>query len=253
MSNIMSKFLILAVVLSFGCANRIAFIDPTTGMEFVKVPGGCFQMGDTFGDDLDPAKAPAHEACVSDFNIGRYEVTQGQWRRVMGNNPSHFSSCGDDCPVETVSWKDVQAFIGKLNLQSGKNYRLPTEAEWEYSCRSGGKRERYCGGDNVDAIGWYAGNSGNKTHPVGTKQPNGLGIYDMTGNVWEWVQDWHYMYMGNSKQDPVGPQYGNERVIRGGNWDSSVWVARAALRFHNEPDRRYNIQGFRLASPEVRK
>ena len=229
-----------------------SFTDPTTGVEFVPVLGGCFQMGDTFGDISDRDKSPVHEACVSDFNIGKHEVTQGQWRRVMGSNPSHFSGCGDDCPVEQVSWNEVQGFIRILNLRSGKNYRLPTEAEWEYACRSGGKKEKYCGGDNVDALGWYEGNSGSKTHRVGTKQPNGLGIYDMTGNVWEWVQDWYRPYQSSSQQDPVGPSSGDNRVLRGGSWDNSDWIVRAALRFNYNPDRRFSNSGFRLASPSGR-
>jgi len=233
-----------------GTTSR-GFTDPTAGVEFVPVPGGCFQMGDTFGDGSDRDKSTVHEACVSDFNIGKYEVTQRQWRRVMGSNPSHFSSCGDDCPVEKVSWNDVQEFIIKLNSQSGKHYRLPTEAEWEYACRSGGKKEKYCGGDNADAVGWYESNSGSKTHRVGAKQANGLGIYDMTGNVWEWVQDWYKPYESGRQQDPTGPSSGDNRVLRGGSWDNSAWIVRAALRFNYKPDRRYSNHGFRLASPAV--
>ena len=156
--------------------------DPTTGMAFVPVRGGCFQMGDTFGKGY-PDEKPVHQACVSDFAIGRYSVTQGEWKQVMGNNPSKFSSCGDDCPVEQVSWEDAQSFIQRLNSRSGKEYRLPTEAEWEFACRSGGKKEMYCGGDNINAVAWFSGNSGRKTHPVGQKQPNGLGLYDMEPSV----------------------------------------------------------------------
>ena len=225
------------------------FIDPTIGAEFIPVSGGCFQMGDTFGDVSDRDKSPIHEACVSDFSIGKYEVTQGQWRRIMGSNPAHFNGCGDDCPVEKVSWNDAQEFIGKLNRQGGNHYRLPTEAEWEYACRSGGKKEKYCGGDNSDAVGWYEGTSGSKTHRIGTKQPNGLGIYDMSGNVWEWVQDWYKPYQSGKQQDPTGPPSGDNRVLRGGSWDSSAWIVRAALRFNYRPDYRYNNSGFRLASP----
>jgi formylglycine-generating enzyme required for sulfatase activity len=232
-------------------ATSHGFTDPATGMEFVPVPGGCFQMGDTFGDVSDRDKSPVHEVCVSDFSIGKYEVTQGQWRRVMGSNPSHFSNCGDDCPVEKVSWNDAQEFIARLNRQSGKTYRLPTEAEWEYACRSGGKKEKYCGGDNADEVAWYEGNSGGKTHRAGAKQPNGLGIYDMSGNVWEWVQDWYKRYESGRQQDPAGPSSGDNRVLRGGSWNNSAWIVRAALRFNYKPDSRYNNHGFRLASPAV--
>ncbi|MDP2279759.1 MAG: SUMF1/EgtB/PvdO family nonheme iron enzyme, partial [Nitrospirota bacterium] len=190
-------------------------IDPATGMEIVFVKGGCFQMGDTFGDGESDEK-PVHEVCVDDYYIGKYEVTQGQWKAIMGNNPSHFKDCGDNCPVEQVSWNDVQEFIQKLNeknnppsppfTKGGKGgFRLPTEAEWEYAARSGGKSERYSGGNDIDSVAWYNKNSGGKTHPVGTKQPNGLGIYDMSGNVWEWVNDWYdeFYYKNSPKNNPT--------------------------------------------------
>ena len=131
-----------------------SYTDPTTGMEFVFVKGGCYQMGDTFGDGYSDEK-PVHEVCVDDFYIGKYEVTQAQWEKVMGNNPSYFKNC-DNCPVEQVSWNDIQEFINRLNSKAGGNkYRLPTEAEWEYAARSGEKREKYSGGDDCDSVGWY--------------------------------------------------------------------------------------------------
>lgn len=138
----------------------------------------------------------------------------------MGSNPSHFSSCGDKCPVESVSWNDAQDFISRLNSRTGKRYRMPTEAEWEYAARSGGKREKYAGGNDVDAVAWYGSNSGSRTHPVGQKQPNGLGLYDMSGNVWEWCQDWYggSYYNQSSRDNPGGPSSGSSRVIRGGGW-----------------------------------
>ena len=161
--------------------------------EMVALKGGCFQMGDTF----DGGDKSANKVCVGDFKMGKYEVTQGQWKEVMGNNPSSYSLCGDDCPVEQVSWDDVQAFIRKLNSRFGKEYRLPTEAEWEFAARSGGEQEKYSGGNDIDVVAWYDANSGKKTHPVGQKLANGLALYDMSGNVWEWVND---MY---ENKDPV--------------------------------------------------
>jgi sulfatase modifying factor 1 len=218
------------------------FIDAATGMEFVFVKGGCFQMGDTFGDGIYCEK-PVHEVCVNDFYMGKYEVTQGQWKKVMGNDQSEFrdcefKDCGDNCPVETVSWNDTQKFISKLNSQSDKNYRLPTEAEWEYAARSGGKKEKWAGTSDESSLkdyAWFHYNSGPKTHPVGQKKPNGLGIYDMSGNVREWCSDWYgAKYYGESPRDnPRGPGSGEYRVLRGGAWNELPWPSRAAHRLPN--------------------
>ena len=229
-------------------ARSAGFSDPTTGMEFVNVPGGCFQMGDTFGDG-DSDEKPMHEVCVSDFAVGKYEVTQGEWRRIMGNNPSRYNRCGDNCPVEQVSWDDAQEFIKKLNSQSGRSYRLPTEAEWEYAARSGGRNEKYSGGGNVDYLAWYGRNSGSKTRDVGQKQPNGLGIFDMSGNVYEWVLDWKGKYPGDRQQDPQGPPNGDSRVRRGGDWWIGSGGVRAANRVGGSPGSGSSYLGFRLASP----
>ena len=225
-------------------------VDSATGIQMIFVKGGCYQMGDTFGDG-DKDEKPVHNVCVSNFYIGKYEVTQGQWKKVMGSNPSSFSSCGDSCPVENVSWNDVQEFIGKLNRQSGKNYRLPAEAEWEYAARSGGKSQKYSGGNEVDDVAWYSSNSGSKTHPVGQKQPNSLGIYDMTGNVWEWCNDWYgEKYYGESPRDnPQGPSSGSGRVIRGGSWFDNAAYARASYRIRNNLVYRDYDLGFRLVAP----
>ena len=216
-------------------------IDRVTGMELVLVKGGCFKMGDTFGDGYDSEK-PIHEVCVSDFYIGKYELTQRQWQKVTGINPSKFSSCGEDCPVEQVTWDDIQKFISTLNSQSGKKYRLPTEAEWEYAARSGGKKEKWAGTSKESLLGdyaWYSGNSGSKTHPVGQKKPNSLGIYDMTGNVWEWCSDWYSEeYYGKSLRDnPNGPTSYSRRHKRGGNKSSNTSVVRASARGRNVPGR----------------
>ncbi len=238
-------------------AGGQAFTDAATGMEFVFVKGGCYEMGmgDTiggfflFGDGQGDEK-PVHNVCVNDFYLGKYEVTQGQWQVVMGNNPSYFKNCGANCPVEQVSWNDTQNFIGKLNGKTGRNYRLPTEAEWEYAARSGGKKEKYAGGDDLDRVAWYYSNSGSKTHIAGTKAPNGLGLYDMSGNVWEWCQDWYgEKYYGESPKDnPRGPSSGNDRVLRGGSWNDKPEVVRAANRDRDGPAYRdFDLFGFRLS------
>lgn len=227
------------------------FNDALTGMEFITVAGGCFQMGDTFGGGLH-WEQPVHVACVNDFSMGKTEVTQGQWKRVMGSNPSGFSSCGDDCPVEMVSWDDAQAFIHKLNRQTGGNYRLPSEAEWEYAARSGGKAEMFSGGNDVDSVAWYEQNAGDMTRPVGTKQANGLGIHDLSGNVWEWVQDWYGNYPSGRQDNPVGPSSGTFRVFRGGCWSHGAANSRVAIRFYNVPGTRADFLGFRLATSTVR-
>ncbi len=231
-------------------AGAKKFKDSITGMEFVFVKGGCFQMGDTFGDGGSDEK-PVHEVCVDDFYMGIYGVTQAQWERVMGGNPSHFKK-GGNYPVEEVTWNDVQNFIERLNGQSGKNYRLPTEAEWEYAARSGGKREWYAGTSSVSDLGdyaWYSGNSGGSTHPVGEKRPNGLGLYDMSGNVWEWCADWYAenYYSSYARDNPKGPGSGSTRVLRGGSWVNSPRNARAAYRAGLSPSNGSNTRGFRLA------
>lgn len=216
--------------------------------EFADVQGGCFQMGDTFGVGKDNEK-PMHEVCVSGFSIGKHEVTQGLWKRVMGNNPSFYDTCGDNCPVEQVGWKEIRQFIQQLNSLTGANFRLPTEAEWEYAARSGGKNEKYSGGDDVGAVAWYENNSGRKTHPVGQKQPNGLGIYDMSGNVSECVSDWYdkNYYSVSAKSDPQGPAAGSSHVLRGGNWFGEAADVRATERRGVSPDYLRSIMGFRLA------
>ncbi len=229
------------------------FKDP--GIEMVYVKGGCYQMGDTFGDGNSDEK-PVHEVCPDDFYIGKYEVTQGQWKAIMGNNPSYFKDCGDNCPVEQVSWNDAQEFIRKLNQRTKNNpqapfgkgeFRLPTEAEWEYAARSGGKSEKYSGGNDIDSVAWYNSNSGSKTHPVGQKKPNGLGLYDMSGNVWEWVNDWYGSYSSGSQNNPKGLSSGPGRVARGGSWLYSARFVRASSRNFFTPDFRGYFLGFRLA------
>jgi formylglycine-generating enzyme required for sulfatase activity len=226
--------------------------DSFTGMTFKFVKGGCFQMGDLFGDGQDREKPP-HEVCLDDYWMGKFEVTQGEYRKVMGVNPSNFKQCGDNCPVESVSWDNAQDFIKNLNSLTGKSFRLPTEAEWEYAARSGRKKEKYIGGDDPDSLAWYDKNSGKTTHPVGQKAPNGLGLYDMSGNVWEWVQDWYdegYYKKGPKKsgwKNPQGPSTGDYRVLRGGSWLNVADNLRASYRYSlSLPVFRIDIYGFRL-------
>ncbi|MDM8524989.1 SUMF1/EgtB/PvdO family nonheme iron enzyme [Desulfococcaceae bacterium HSG8] len=215
-------------------------------MEFVRVPGGKFRMGcGSWAGSCYSGEKPVHEVYVDDFYMGKYEVTQGQWKKIMGSNPSR-SNKGDSYPVENVSWNDVQEFIRKLNEQSDGKYRLPTEAEWEYACRSGGKSEKYCGGSNIDKLAWYGGNSGSETHSVGRKAPNGLGIYDMSGNVWEWCRDWYGNYPSGSVRNPKGPNSGSPRVLRGGSWGDSAAGCRSAHRYGISPGYRYSFYGLRL-------
>ena len=214
------------------------------------VSGGSFTMGCTFeqGSDCESDGRPSHSVTLSSYYIGKYEVTQAQWTAVMGTNPRYFRGC-DQCPVEQVSWEDVQKFIRKLNQQTGKNFRLPTEAEWEYAARGGasGSATKYAGSSSIDTVGWYDGNSGGKTHPVGRKQPNELGLYDMSGNVWEWCSDWYGDYSNGSKTNPRGPSSGPRRVLRGGSWNYFALFCRVSLRLNLTPSfRNYNI-GFRLA------
>jgi formylglycine-generating enzyme required for sulfatase activity len=210
----------------------------------VKVAGGTFDMGDYLVDGL-PNQLPVNPVTVGEFYIGKFEVTQEEWQAIMGPNPSNFIACGTNCPVEKVSWNDVQNFISQLNTQSGKNYRLPTEAEWEYAARSGGLNQRYSGTDDVSVIGsyaWYSGNSSQTTHTVGTKQPNSLGIYDMSGNVFEWVSDLYGPYL----TAPTTVFY------RGGSWAASGYGFAQTLRttYRDKASNTYksDILGFRLAS-----
>ena len=221
--------------------------DPVTGMVFVWVEGGCYEMGcGDWTDGCGDSEYPVHEVCVNGFWMGKYEVTQGQWQQVMGSNPSYFDY-GDYFPVEQVSWDDCQEFIDDLNSQRGSVFRLPTEAEWEYAARSGGLEEKYAGGDDLDRLGWYDANSGDRTHQVGTKVANGLGIYDMSGNVWEWCSDRYdsnYYYI-SPPDNPQGPPSGSFRVFRGGSWGNSAQGCRSALRNRSSPFRFYRI-GFRL-------
>ena len=224
--------------------------------EMVFVRGGDFTMGCTSeqSNDCYDDEKPAHQVSISDFYICKYEVTQAHWRVVMGDYPSYFK--GDSLPVENVSWNEVQEFISRLNNLSGKQYRLPTEAEWEFAARGGNssKGYRYSGDNDIDAVAWYwnnipsqtRGEEGYGTQPTGLKSPNELGLYDMSGNVLEWCEDWYGGYDDAIQTDPTGPVSGSYRVVRGGSWNSGEQGASVSYRGFISPDLRHNYLGFRL-------
>lgn len=244
-------------ITSTGAPLTMAFRDfinqtfTVNGVRFtmVAVKGGTFTMGATYDDaevDAEVDEEPAHEVTLSDYYIGQTEVTQALWEAVMGSNPSNHK--GDNLPVENVSWDDCQVFIQKLNQLTGKQFRLPTEAEWEYAARGGRKSQgyKYAGDDYIGSVAWYSGNSGYETHPVATKQANELGIYDMSGNVWEWCSDWFGGYQSSSQSDPQGPSSGSRRVYRGGCY-SFAWGCRVSFRDCNTPDFCNTNLGLRLS------
>ncbi len=229
--------------------EKIPFTVNGISFKMVFVEGGTFTMGATEeqGSDAFSDEKPTHSVTLSDYYIGETEVTQELWKAVMGKNPSYFK--GNDLPVERVSYKDVQKFITKLNQKTGKTFRLPTEAEWEYAARGGKKSKgyKYSGSNNINDVAWYYDNSNSKTHSVKTKQPNELGIYDMSGNVEEWCSDWYGDYTSYSQTNPQGPSSGSYRVIRGGSWSFNAKGCRVASRIHIYPSNGYDDLGFRLA------
>ena len=214
----------------------------------VRVEGGTFTMGATSeqGSDAYSDEKPAHQVTLSSFSIGKYEVTQEEWQAVMGSNPSNFK--GAKRPVESVSWEDCQEFIRKLNALTGKQFRLPTEAEWEYAARGGNRSQgyKYAGSDNLGSVAWFIANSSSQTHDVGQKSPNELGLYDMSGNVWEWCQDWYGSYSSSSQTNPAGPSSGSSHVLRGGSWDY-YGRCRSSDRGGDSPSYRDLNLGLRLA------
>ena len=223
------------------------------GVKFtmVKVDGGTFTMGATSeqGKDADNDEKPAHKVILSAYWIGQTEVTQELWMALMNENPS--SNTGAKLPVEAVTWDDCQEFIAKLNKATGKNFRLPTEAEWEFAARGGNlsKGYKYSGSNNLNDVAWHSGNSGDETHPVGTKKANELGIYDMTGNVWEWCNDWwsETYYSQSLQNNPQGPSISPYKVLRGLScWNDHTGGYRISTRYPCEKDNAFD-SGFRLA------
>ncbi len=229
-------------------------------MKMVYVEGGSYNMGCTGeqGGDCDDDEKTVRYVTVSDFYIGQFEITQAQWQAVMGtsvyqqrdkaNTSWPMYGTGNDYPMYYVSWEEAKEFCRRLSQQTGKTYRLPTEAEWEYAARGGKKTQntKYAGGYSLDYVGWYTSNSGGKTHAVGTKNANELGIYDMSGNVWEWCEDWYGDYRSYDTDNPTGPSSGSYRVIRGGGWSNSASSCRVSNRDYDSPGNRYYDLGFRV-------
>jgi formylglycine-generating enzyme required for sulfatase activity len=257
--------LFLIVLLFSGCMSiqrKNAEATGITAKHFIRIPGGTYTMGclDGRDTDCDDDEKPHHEVTVSTFSISKYEVTQAQWRAVMGSDPPYLYNKGcDQCPVEQVSWNDTQEFLQKLNAQTGQNYRLPTEAEWEYAARGGNKSQGYLysGSNTIGEVAWYSDNAeqgnthGSKktTRPVGGKKPNELGLYDMSGNVEEWCSDWYGedYYQNSPQQNPRGSDEGSYHVLRGGCWYYSPHFSRATSRYYLRPAFGYINIGFRLA------
>ncbi len=241
-------------VMFMTAGENISFTVNGVTFEMVAVAGGTFTMGGTSeqGSDVLSDELPTHSVTLSNFHIGKYEVTQALWQAVIGSNPSYFS--GSDQPVEQVSWNDCQEFITQLNQLcssqlNGKQFTLPTEAQWEYAARGGNQsmHYKYSGSNTIGNVAWYSDNSGSNTHTVGTKSPNELGIYDMSGNVWEWCQDWYGSYSSGSQTNSTGPSSGSGRVRRGGSWSNRAGYCRVSYRLDYGPDGGSRYIGFRLA------
>jgi formylglycine-generating enzyme required for sulfatase activity len=237
-----------AAITATGLAWRVR--DTGTQMEMLLVPPGTFQMGCIMGSNQNVCyswEQPVHQVTLTNpFYLGRYEVTQAQWLAKMGSNPSVFHGYADSAtrPVESVSWNGVQGYLSATGL------RLATEAEWEYACRAGTQTPFYNGSTDDDTVGtlaWFAPNAGSQTHTVGGKAPNGLGLFDMFGNVWEWLNDWYDAYPSSAQTNPLGPASGTNRVLRGGSWFSDTYYVRSSPRYNELPGYADGNVGFRVA------
>lgn len=226
------------------------FRESVTGMEFVYVEGGCFQMGDLFGDGF-PDERPVREVCIGACFLGRMPVTQGQWRQIMDGNPAMFKK-GDAYPVEMVSFDGAQAFVQRLNAMTEGGFRLPTEAEWEYACRGGGLRQKWSGTSDLEELGdyaWFGGNSNGRTHPVGLKKPNELGLHDMSGIVHEWTGDFydHLAFQRLGRDNPRDEVNSGFRAFRGGSWKRHAEGLRCTRRMGGPPNTGFGTYGMRVA------
>ncbi|MCF0212211.1 MAG: SUMF1/EgtB/PvdO family nonheme iron enzyme [Bacteroidales bacterium] len=235
---------------SFSTIDYVSTTYTVNGVSFTMVflKGGTFTMGGTVeqGSDANADELPVHNVTLESFSIGETEVTQALWQAVMGSNPS--LTTGSNLPVENVSWNDVQTFLTKLNSITGQNFALPTEAEWEYAARGGyqGQGYTFSGSDCVGDVAWHIGNSSGRTQAVKSKAPNQIGLYDMSGNVWEWCQDWYGEYCADGQADPTGAADGTERVMRGGGWNSYPLYCRVSCRHADSPLNSSGFIGFRL-------
>jgi formylglycine-generating enzyme required for sulfatase activity len=223
-----------------------SWVEPKTGMVFVWVPGGCFQMGSSDGS---ANEQPVHQVCVQGFWMGKYEVTQEQYLQVTGDNPSRFQ--GRNHPVEQVNWRETQLFAEKMNISTGLKVMLPTEAQWEYACRAGNVHETYCGeGSRPERMAWFHDNSQDHTHPVGLLAPNKWGLHDMSGNVWEWVQDGYHSDYTDAPADGSAWE-GHRRVLRGGSWHGVPQNLRVTRRNVDGDAERDSNHGFRLVRANI--
>ncbi|MDR0971557.1 MAG: formylglycine-generating enzyme family protein [Bacteroidales bacterium] len=255
----MKKNILLGIILLFLCFNVYCQEKDTIDIikkiepQMIFVEGGTFYMGCTSeqGGDCSWDESPVRKVTLSNFYISKYEITQKQWQVVMNATPSK-SGQWEDYPVTNISWYEVQEFCQKLNEMTGKKYRLPTEAEWEYAARGGNKSKgfKFSGSDNLDNIGWFATNCQYDTHPVGQKEPNELGIYDMSGNVWEWCSDFFAKYPSKNEKNPQGPSQGKSKIFRGGSWRSHITYCRNTIRNYFIPTNKSNTVGFRLVLSE---